>query len=168
MWMESDRLTRWVAGGGAGLCLGALAIAVFFMEWYLLLEPCPLCILDRFAVAGVGVGFAGVAIARRAAWRWGWWGVGTVGWVAGAVFAVRHVWLQNRPPEFGGECLSDHAAAQGVVELVRRAFDANADCGAIMWEFAGLTIPEQVLALLAVLAVLQGGVAWLLWRVGRS
>ena len=146
-------LAFWAAAG----CLAALLIAYFYMERYLLLAPCPLCILDRFAVAVMGVGFLFVGIFyRRAAplMRAGWW-LATAALAVGFIFASRHIWLQNRPVDEAASCLSDNAAAQGLVELVAKAFDAKADCGAILWEVAGLSIPEQVLIMFVGFTVLQ-------------
>lgn len=158
---------RWVAAAAAGACLLALLIAYFFMEKHLLLEPCPLCILDRFAVGVAALGFAGIAMTQRRIATWLCWGLTTLGLAAGWLFATRHIWLQNRPPEVSASCLADNAAASGLVELVRDAFAADADCGAIMWEFAGLTIPEQVLGLLVVLTLVHGYLARALYTRHR-
>ena len=134
-------------------CFASLAVAYFFMEKYLLLEPCPLCILDRIVVAAMGVVFLALALWNpRGKTAWVGW-VGTLASCvflsAGFVFAGRHIWLQNRPPDEAASCLSDAQAAENLIEVIRRAFDANADCGAIIWEdpVFGLTIPEQVMAM---------------------
>ena len=132
---------------GAG-CFAALAVAYFFMEKFLLLEPCPLCILDRIVVAAMGVVFivaaamnfrGGAALAAML--------FNCVALAFGFLFAGRHIWLQNRLPDETGSCLGNAEAAANLIEIIRRAFDANADCGAIMWEdpVLALTIPEQVM-----------------------
>lgn len=156
---------RALAFAAAAWCLAALLVAYFFMERHLLLPPCPLCILDRFAVGLAGFGFlwVGVFWKRVGVARCGWW-LSTAALAAGFVFAIRHIWLQNRPVDETAACLSDNATAATLVEIVAQAFDATADCGAIMWEFAGLSIPEQVLLLLVALAFLQIVVAVGVWR----
>ena len=142
-------------------CFASLAVAYFFMEKYLLLEPCPLCILDRIVVAAMGVVFLALALRdSRATAAWAGTLANCVFLSAGFVFAARHIWLQNRPPDEAASCLSDSQAAESLIEIIRRAFDANADCGAIIWEdpVFGLTIPEQVMAMFvgfAALLVLQ-------------
>ena len=160
-------LPRFVAAAAAAGCVLSLLIAYFFMEKHLLLEPCPLCILDRFAVAVMALGFAGVVWLRARAAVWAAWGVSSCGLAAGLVFALRHIWLQNRPPDVTANCLADNAAAEGLIELVREAFSADANCGAIMWEFAGFTIPEQVLGMFIALAGVQVYLAFALWKGGR-
>ena len=138
-------------------CFASLAVAYFFMEKYLLLEPCPLCILDRFVVAAMGLVFLAMAL-RDSRGKTAWAGMlaNCVFLAAGFVFAGRHIWLQNRPPEETASCLSDAPAAEDFIELIRLAFDANADCGAIIWEdpIFALTIPEQVLVMFIGFAVL--------------
>lgn len=156
---------RWLAASASATSLLSLLIAYFFMQRYLLLEPCPLCILDRFVVAAMGLGFLVIAVVperRRLVWAASIWNV--LALAAGFLFAGRHIWLQNRPPDVSAVCLSDAVGAQDLVELIRRAFDAKADCGAILWEFAGLSIPEQVLLLFLALAAVQLSVFFLLRR----
>ena len=157
---------RIIEAGGAALCFASIAVAVFYMERYLLLEPCPLCILDRIALA-----WTGAALAVAAAWnprkaiRAGLCAAAALGVVAGFIFSLRHIWLQNRPYDPSAACLSDSEAARGLIEIVGRAFDANADCGAVLWEFAGLSIPEQVLILMFAVAA---AVLWQGVRIGRA
>ena len=141
---------RTLALAGAAGCLLSLAIAYFFMERYLLLEPCPLCILDRFVVAFLGIGFLAFAAAdpKAKGVRLAFIAINAAILGVGFVVAGRHIYLQNRPlDEMPLNCLSDSEAARGLVELIERSFDANADCGIIIWEFLGLSIPEQVLLL---------------------
>ena len=154
--MSPDRLFRRLNALAAAGCFAALAIAYFFMEKFLLLEPCPLCILDRFVVAAMGLVFLAMAL-RDARGKSAWAGL-VANWVflsAGFVFAGRHIWLQNRPPDESASCLSDTQAAEDLIELIRRAFDAKADCGAIIWEdpIFALTIPEQVMIMFIGFAV---------------
>lgn len=143
--------------GGAVICFTSLAIAYFYMELYLDLDPCPLCILDRIVVAAMGLAFLlsalvflrGSPVLLKTLWT-----ANVVFLCAGFVFAIRHVWLQRRPPDEAAGCLADSPTAQTLTEIVRLAFDASGDCGAVYWEFAGLTIPEQVLILFIFFAAL--------------
>ena len=149
-------------------CLASLAVAYFFMEKFLLLEPCPLCILDRMVVAAMGLVFLALA-AGDARGKPALAGLlaNCVFLAAGFFFAGRHIWLQNRPPADDAACLSDAQAATELIEIIRRAFGADADCGAVIWEdpvFA-LTIPEQVLAMFVGFAILLALQLFLLTRI---
>lgn len=145
---------------GAAACFGSLAIAYFYMQLYLLLTPCPLCILDRIVVAAMGVVFLAMAFWTK--WRRGLWVLNALFLSAGFLFAGRHVWLQNRPPDAAAECLPGEAST--LLEIIERAFDANASCGAIYWEFAGLSIPAQVLLMFIGFAVLLLAQAAVIFR----
>ena len=162
------RLFRGLNALAAFGCFASLAVAYFFMEKYLLLEPCPLCILDRIVVALMGVVFLALAaLDSRGKTALAGLLANCVFLAAGFVFAGRHIWLQNRPPEDDAACLSDAQAAQDLIEVIARAFDANADCGAIIWEdpvFA-LTIPEQVLAMFIGFALLLALQFFMLARI---
>lgn len=156
-------MLRWSFGMGAALCAASLAIAYFYMERHLLLEPCPLCILDRLVVAAMGLVFVALFFIDGG-WRRRLLAINAVLLASGFVFASRHIWLQNRPPDAAALCLSDNAAAQSFLELISRAFDAKGDCGAVYWQFAGLSIPEQVLLLFVAFAILIAAQARALWR----
>jgi disulfide bond formation protein DsbB len=145
---------------GAVLCFASLAIAYFYMERHLLLEPCPLCILDRIVVFVMGCAFLLSAFSgtyRRKVL----WSVNLLALALGFVFAGRHVWQQYQPVSESANCLSDGAVAANFTEVIRRAFGAEGDCGAIYWEFLGLSIPELVLILFGVFSVLLA--AQLVW-----
>ena len=139
------------------LCIASLLIAYFFMEKHLLLQPCPLCILDRMVVGVIGVGCFAIAVLPPQKYRWqlAAAAVNGVALALGFIFAGRHIWLQNRPIDESLACLSNNATVSSFTDLIAQAFDAKADCGSIAWELWGLSIPEQVLLLFVVLFVLQ-------------
>ena len=147
---------------GAAACGLALAIAYFYMERHLGLAPCPLCILDRIVAAAMGLAFFALYFANGRLWRRTLL-VGNIGLAAaGLFFSGRHVWLQRQPLDEAAGCLNN-AAADSMLEIIRRAFDAHGDCGAVYWQFAGMSIPEQTLLLflaLAALAAWQAAAGW--------
>ena len=141
---------------GLFTCIFSLIFAYFFVEGYLRLYPCPLCILDRFVLALMGlvffVGLFTVAFRIRMALT-----VGNAIFLAfGFLFAGRHVWLQNQPPDPSRQCLVDHPEAISLTEFIEGAFNATADCILIRWEIFGLTIPGMTLILFCLLALLLG------------
>ncbi len=148
------RATFWL---GMGVCLVSLAVAYLFMERYLLLEPCPLCILDRIVVGVMAMIFLALALLGPERRKTCLILLSVNGFVLGLgfLFAGRHIYLENRPlDDMPVNCLSGHAVAKGLVEIIEKAFDANADCGIISWEFLGLSISSQVLILFIGIAIL--------------
>lgn len=161
-----DDKLRYSFAAGAALCWGSLAIAYFYMERHLGLAPCPLCILDRIVVAAMGCVFLAQFFLAGRGWRLAFWGANAVFLAAGFVFAVRHIIKQRTPPDLSAGCLGESFAAETLDELVRKAFTAGGDCGAIYWQFAGLSIPEQVLVLFVAFAALLALQAFWLFRRG--
>ena len=163
--MNLELLTRYFrlsCFAGAGVCVLSLAIAYFYMEKYLLLEPCPLCILDRIVVVGMFCCF--LAMAFWGKWSRLWWGINALCLSAGFFFAGRHIWLQYRPPDESAGCLPGAVAPESFMEVIRKAFDAQGDCGAVYWQFLGLSIPEQTLLLFFGFGILLGAQGLVLFR----
>src|SRR5690606_32896313 len=80
-------------------CVGLLAFGMY-LQHVEGLEPCPMCIVQRYALVLLAI-FAGLASVRG---QNGWWksfsvlGLVTAGF--GAFVAARQSWLQWNPPEF--------------------------------------------------------------------
>ena len=122
-------------------CFGMLGFGLY-LQHVEGLEPCPMCIVQRYAfilvalVAMLGALFRSNGI-RTAA-------VTVVGMLAGfgAFVAARQSWLQWNPPEI----LSCGRDFYGMIESfpLKRAlpmiFQGSGDCSAIDWTFLGLTI----------------------------
>jgi disulfide bond formation protein DsbB len=131
---------RWlalIAVGGVGLLAYGL-----YLQHGVGLEPCPMCIVQRYALVLV-VLFAALATALpQGAWRWGSAGLmaGSAGF--GAFVAARQSWLQWNPPEI----MSCGRDFYGMIESfpLKRAipmiFKGSGDCSKIDWVFLGLSI----------------------------
>jgi len=131
------RVLTLVAAG----CIGLLAFGMY-LQHVVGLEPCPMCIVQRYAlilvaiVAGVAASLSGVK-GRRV-------GVVLMGLLAlgGAFVAARQSFLQWYPPEV----LSCGRDFYGMIESfpLKRAipmiFKGSGDCSAIDWTFLGLSI----------------------------
>jgi disulfide bond formation protein DsbB len=125
----------------AVLCLGLLAFGMV-LQHVVGLEPCPMCIVQRYVLVLVGmVSAVGTA----------WPGVGgrrVVGLLTlllsgfGAFVAARQSWLQWYPPEVA-TCGRDF---YGMIESfpLQRAipmiFKGSGDCSAVDWTFLTLSI----------------------------
>ena len=141
------------------MCLFALAIAYFLLEQHMGLIPCPLCILDRIVLAVMALIFAAGLFTNSFRARMVITGLNLFTLAFGFLFAIRHVWLQNQPIDVTRGCLSDVPEVVGLVQLIREAFNAEADCGLIGWELFGLSIPDLTLLLFVALLgmlLLQG------------
>ncbi|MCW5655908.1 disulfide bond formation protein B [Hydrogenophaga sp.] len=132
---------RRLLGLTALACVALLAFGLY-LQHVVGLEPCPMCIVQRYALVAVAVaaGLTALFQGRRA--RYG--GVAVIGLLAafGAFVAARQSWLQWNPPEIMA-CGRDFF---GMIEAfpLRRAipmiFRGTGDCSVIDWTFLGLSI----------------------------
>ena len=150
------------------ICAGCIAMLAFglYLQHAQGLEPCPMCIVQRYALVLVAVVAGLTALSGKK-------GVLVSGSVLmllasgfGAFVAARQSWLQWYPPEVAS-CGRDF---YGMIETfpLKRAipmiFKGSGDCTKIDWTFLGLSIANWsffsfvVIALVAlVLAVRQAG-----------
>lgn len=128
------------------------------------LDPCPMCIVQRYALIGVGVLAAVVAgLGSPAAQRWGGLGVVLIAGF-GAFTAARQSFLQWFPPEVYscGRDLYGMIESFPLRRVIPMIFRGSGDCTQIDWTFLGLSIANWSflvfvgLAALALLLVVQG------------
>ena len=145
-------------------CVAMLAFGMY-LQHVVGLEPCPMCIVQRYALIGVAV-FAGLASARGAK---GWWMGWTMLALAAAGFggftAARQSWLQWYPPEIA-TCGRDF---YGMIEnypisrAIPMIFRGSGDCTAVDWTFLGGSIANWsfvwflVFAVLLLVLLVRGG-----------
>lgn len=128
------------------------------------LEPCPLCVLQRYAFVLVAIlaivaallpgrGAAGAAV--------GWLAV--LATAAGAATSTWHSWLQRHPPKIVS-CGADFdylISSLPLTDALPKIFRGSGDCTVIDWTFLGLSIPNWSLVwfliflVLAVVALLR-------------
>ena len=122
--------------------LGMLAFGILYLQNHLGLEPCPMCIVQRYALIGVIVGcvLGASANAPRRTVFMSWLVVITA--TFGAFVAARQTWLQWYPPEVVS-CGRDF---YGMIEnfplqrAVPMIFKGSGDCTKIDWTFLGGSI----------------------------
>lgn len=152
---------RWQFLFGLLACVALLAYAIF-EQFQMGIEPCPKCIFQRIAFIAMGVFFLlGAVHDPRAAGRRIYAVLVAIAAVAGAVVAVRHVYVQLGPhdPLMGG-CgpgLNYLIQSFPIGEAIKKAFMASSDCSEINWTFLGLTMPGWALLWFVFLGV---GALW--------
>ncbi|UAW98608.1 disulfide bond formation protein B [Halopseudomonas nanhaiensis] len=137
------------------VCVVLLLIALY-MEHYMGLLPCPLCIIQRIAFVLIGLTCL-TAVLHNPAPRQGkaragaarvYGGVTTLFAVLGGAIAGRQVWLQYQPADQLPSCLPSLDYMMDVLplqDIVSLLFSGTADCAAVSWTFLGLSIAECTL-----------------------
>jgi disulfide bond formation protein DsbB len=146
-------------------CMGLLGFGLY-LQHSVGLEPCPMCIVQRYALMLVAV-FAGwTALLQGRVWHRLGAALALLSSLFGAFVAARQSWLQLHPPEF----LSCGRDFYGMIEsfplqrAVPMIFRGSGDCAAIDWTFLGLSIANWSFVCFLVMAL---GAVWLLIRSKR-
>ena len=140
------------------ICLGCLALLGFglYLQHVVGLEPCPMCIVQRYALLLVAI-IAGISSASgRRGFQIGGIVLLLLAAGFGAFVAARQSWLQWYPPEVA-TCGRD---LYGMIETfpLKRAipmiFKGGGDCTAIDWTFLGGSIANWSFICFVVIALL--------------
>ena len=148
---------------GVAIVVGLMAYALY-AQYILGLEACPLCIFQRVAMIGVGIVMLAAALhgpAGKSALTYGVLGFAVA--AVGAGIAIRHVWLQNLPPDAVPACgpgLDYMLDAFPLVDAVRMVFTGSGECAEINWSFLGLSMPAWVLVWFVALGALSIAANW--------
>ena len=135
---------RYVFAAIFAACAALLGFAIFLQQSEGL-EPCPMCILQRYAyiVAGVVALVAAIHAPRGAGLKA--YGILTALFaLAGAGVAIRHSYLQHFPPatESCGTDLEFLLDTFPLTQALPKIFAGTGSCSKVDWRFLGLSIPE--------------------------
>lgn len=130
----------------AGFVAAAVALVFAYLLQYIGgLEPCPLCIFQRVAMAGVGlfclIGWmhGPAALGHRV-----YAALAGLAALAGAAIAARHVWLMHLPADQVPACgpgLDYLIRIMPLREVVATVLRGDASCATVKGSFAGLSLP---------------------------
>ena len=142
-----------------GYSIGLMAIALFF-QYSLLLKPCMLCYLQRFAAILVGlIGFIGfIHNPKKIIFFKTYLGMSIVSILLGIGLSIRQLYLQSLPVELVPSCLPDMGYLLDSLpffEVLLMAIQGDGKCAEVLWNFLGISIPGWTLiGFLVVLAYL--------------
>ena len=147
------------------ICVGSVGLLAYglYLQHVVGLEPCPMCIVQRYALVLVAL-VAGLTATARGR------GAHTVGALLlvvvagfGAFVAARQSWLQWYPPEVSS-CGRD---LYGMIEnfplqrAIPMIFRGGGDCTKVDWTFLGGSIANWSFLCFSVIVVVS---LWLVWR----
>lgn len=151
---------------GLVTCVTAMLFAVGFLQHYLMLDPCPLCVITRVIVISMSVVFFVALIHNPAQLGQRIYALLAIAvGLTGLGVQFRHIWLQNLPPDQVPACgpgLEFLLETQPIFSALRTVFEGSGDCAEIDWIFLGLTIPMQTALLFAFLLALA------IWQLVRK
>lgn len=133
-------------------CVGLMAAAYSF-EYFLFLDPCPLCMVQRLATVLVGLGFLVAFFLHPKAGSQPSWAlrIALLFTLAAAIFGIwaadHHIWIQSLPPEDVPACgpsFEHLMQTLPLTELFTLMLKGNGNCAEVDWMFMGLSMPEWV------------------------
>ena len=147
---------RWVFAAIALISAAMLAFGILYLQNVVGLDPCPMCIVQRYALIVVGVLSLLAALSRRAGAWWTWGQLAVVMAAFGAFTAARQSWLQWNPPPFPtcGRDLYGMIESFPLKRAIPMIFRGTGDCSAIDWRFLGGTIANWSFVWFIIFAVL--------------
>jgi disulfide bond formation protein DsbB len=144
------------------ICAGLIGFALF-AQYHLMMDPCPLCILQRVVFMAMGLVFlAGALHAPSGHGRWVYTGLVVVLAITGVCIAARHLWVQSLPadqvPSCGaplGYLLETRAGNGGLIGVLLKVLSGSGECAKVQ-PILGLPMPAWSLLWFFLLGGLAG------------
>jgi disulfide bond formation protein DsbB len=132
----------------------ALEAAAIYFQYGLDLDPCELCIYQRVAVIGILLSaLIGLSVPQSALARW----IGYIVWGAAALWCLYlALKLSGMQLGFIAPSLSCNVNANfpswlKLDQWLPALFQPSGFCGDIQWQFLGLSMPQWMIAIMALL-----------------
>ena len=143
-----------------GLACTGLVGASFFVQHVLDVEPCPLCIIQRFTYLALAVAFLTAArLPEHGRSQRGAFAVAALLTLGGLSVAAYQTHLQIFPPPIAASCsasLSYMFDTLPVTDLLGQLFHAKGDCSDTSFKVLGLTLAQGSLAIFTSYTLLLG------------
>jgi disulfide bond formation protein DsbB len=127
---------------GFSSCLMLLIISLF-LQFGLNLEPCPLCILDRVTILILTSLYLAAYLHYRQLGIYNSFIFFTT--LGGLFIAIRHVWLQQLPPDQVPACgpgLNYLLETFPVMEVIKLILNGSGECAKVDWTLLGLSTAQ--------------------------
>lgn len=133
-------------------------VYAYFAEYYLGMEPCPLCIAQRVIVGLIFLISLIFAIHNPKGLAIRLYSLIILGLALfGIKISSHHIWLMNLPPDQQplscGMPLSMLYKRVPLNSFLHTILQGDAECGKITWKIFGLTPPMAVLILCSIIAI---------------
>jgi len=118
----------------------------YYLQYVEYLDPCPLCMTQRFFYYLVGAfSLVGLFGARSLVWQRVLAVLTALSAIGGLVTAGRQIWMQHLPPDKIPECgtgLQYWLKNKPFLETLQLLFKGDGNCAEVQWEFLGFSIAD--------------------------
>jgi protein dithiol:quinone oxidoreductase len=154
------------------LATAGLMGAALVFQYGMGLEPCPLCIVQRWFVIAIGLVLLAGALHNPRAWGRRLYGLGVVVLAGlGAAVAARHVWIQHLPPGQLAGCgggLDYMLQSFPLLKTATLLWAGTSDCAEVTWSFLGLSMAGWMVLWFAGFAALGVALMFVAREPGRG
>jgi len=135
-------------------CVAALCFGLY-LQLVVGLNPCPMCIVQRYALILVAVFSALAAIASRRGWQLPWGFLALLMAIGGAYTAAKQSFLQWYPPEVVSCGRDFYGMIEGfpLQRAIPMIFRGSGDCSQVDWTFLGGSLANWSFVVFVLLAI---------------
>jgi len=134
-----------------------LLVAAYYFEFYLGLDPCPLCMVSRATVFMLGVSFLLAALHNPTGiMRKIYHGVFSLIALLGILVSGRHTYLQSLPADEVPSCgpsLDYMLDTLPMSDVLKKVLYGSGECAEVSWQFLSLSMPVWMLIIFSGLLV---------------
>ncbi|MGC9421383.1 disulfide bond formation protein DsbB [Vibrio sp.] len=126
-------------------------LCALYFQHIMMLSPCVMCIYERIAMLGIGVGaFIGLINPKQRGLRWSGFIVWGISAYQGLILSIEHVDYQLNPSPFNTcDLFVTFPNWAPLNQWVPWMFEAYGDCSDISWQFITLTMPQWLVVIFA-------------------
>lgn len=145
MTLPASRTIFWLVFLGTVTLMGV----ALYMEHFMKLQPCPLCIFQR--VMTIATGAIALIAALHNPRETGirvYGGLMSLTAIIGASISIRHLWLQSLPADQVPACGPDLDYLLDVfpiTEVLVKVLSGDGSCAEVLWTLFGISIPGWAL-----------------------
>jgi disulfide bond formation protein DsbB len=133
-----------------------LELSALFFQYVLDLAPCIMCVYQRLAILAIitagAIGSIGFRHMFTRAIAYILWGTGSI-W--GLIIALEHVEMQSNSGSLFFSCdfIPNFPTWAPLHEWLPFLFEATGDCGEISWQFLGYSMPQWMITVYSLYAI---------------
>ena len=136
-----------------------LLVAAYYFEYYLGLDPCPLCMVSRVIVFMLGLFYLLLAIHNPAKLTLKiYHSVLSLLSLLGVLISGRHIYLQSLPADEVPSCgpgLDYMLDTLPMSDVLKEIMHGSGECAEVSWQFLSLSMPSWMLIFYCIVFVIS-------------
>lgn len=135
-----------------------LLVAAYYFEYFLGLNPCPLCMISRVIVFALGLSFLIAALHNPDGLvRKIYHSIISLFALSGILVSSRHLYLQSLPADEAPSCgpsLDYMLDTLPMSDVLKEVMHGSGECAEVSWQFLSLSMPAWLLIFYSVILII--------------